>query len=162
MSLVMSPEHPQNMSPGDKSQVTRRLDCILDEFQCGMTSMFLCQGKNKVWQRKVSASQELQNVSLPHSPFAHTHTHTQEEKKKSEHTSRHFSKRPGGTESSQKPEKWIETDDIQTRTHARVENSTPKRPLNFTRLMTRKKKTNTKREETVFQHACMGKYCSGT
>lgn len=94
--------------------------------------------------------------------LSHTHTHTQKKKRKRTHfTSRHFSKRQGGTESSHKPEKWIETDDIQTRTHARVENSTPKRPLNFTRLMTRKKKKNTKREETVFQHACMGKYCSG-
>lgn len=69
------------------------------------------------------------------------HTHTKKA------NALHVTSQSDKTGQTQPPNvgKWIEADDIQTHTHARVENSTPKRPLNLTRLMTRKKKKLEKR-----------------
>lgn len=155
--LVRVPDKLPYMSQ-TSCKVARRLVYILDEFQCGMTSMFFVKGKTRCG-REEYAHLKSYRTSRFHIHLSHTHACTHTKKANALHVTSQSDK---WARQPPNARKWIEADDIQTHTHARVENSTPKRPLNLTRLMTRKKKKNSKREETVFQHACMGKYCSGT
>lgn len=81
--------------------------------------------------------------------------------KKSERTSRHFPKRQNGPDTAPKRRK-MDRGRWHTNTHTCSRwKQYPKKASQFDEVDDEKKK-NSKREETVFQHACMGKYCSGT
>lgn len=82
--------------------------------------------------------------------------------KKSERTSRHFPKRQNGPDTAPKRRKNGSRQMTYKHTHMLALKTVPQKGLSIWRGWWREKKKNSKREETVFQHACMGKYCSGT
>lgn len=93
----------------------------------------------------------------------HTHTHTQKKKKEeSERTSRHVTSQSDKV-GQRAPTSQKNGSRQMTYKHAHMLalKTVPRKGLSISRGWWQEKKKNTKREETVFQHACMGKYCSG-
>lgn len=137
-------------------KVTRHLDYVLDEFQCGMTSMFFRQGKTRCG-REEYVHLKSYRMSRFRIHLSHTHTHTT--KANSLHVTSQSDKMGRIAPKRQQMDRgrW------HTNTHTCSRwKQYPKKASQFDKVDDRRKKKHAKREGTVFQHACMGKYCSGT